>query len=68
MDHFSETTNSIAAKVPCDPGTVRIYADSGALPCRRLANGVRLFTPAAVEIVRELRAKAYARRGRRVPT
>jgi hypothetical protein len=65
-DNFSHTSNSIAAKVPCDPGTVRDYADWGWLEHRRLANGVRLFKPSAVEQVRKLRAERVAHR-RRIP-
>lgn len=63
-ENFSETSNTIAAKVPCDPGTVRDYADAGWLECRRLASGTRLFKPSAVERVRKLRAERLARRGR----
>jgi len=65
-DNFSHTSNSIAAKVPCDPGTVRDYADWGWLEHRRLANGVRLFKPSAVEQVRKLHTVA-ASRDRRTP-
>jgi len=64
-ENFSETTNTIAAKVPCDPGTVREYADAGWLECRRLASGIRLFKATAVEQVRKVRAERMARRGSR---
>jgi hypothetical protein len=65
MEQFTETTNTVARAVdpPCDPGTVRDYADLGLLECLRLANGVRLFKPSAAAKVREIRAQRLARRG-----
>jgi hypothetical protein len=60
---FTETTNTIAAAVPCNPATVRGYADWGWIEHRRLANGVRLFKRSAIERVRKLRAERLARRG-----
>jgi DNA-binding transcriptional MerR regulator len=67
IDQFTETTNTVARAVdpPCDPGTVRDYANLGLIEYRRLANGVRLFKPSAVKKVREIRAKRLARRGGR---
>jgi hypothetical protein len=62
-DIFSETTNAIAAAVPCDAGTVRAYCDWGWIECRRISNGVRLLKPSAVEKVRKLRTERLARRG-----
>jgi hypothetical protein len=62
-ENYSETSNTIAAKVPCDASTVRGYADAGWLECRRLASGVRLFKASAVEQVRKLRAERIAHRG-----
>jgi hypothetical protein len=62
-ENYSETSNTIAAKVPCDASTVRGYADAGWLECRRLASGVRLFKASAVERVRKLRAERLGRRG-----
>jgi hypothetical protein len=62
-ENFSETSNTIAAKVPCDASTVRDYADAGWIECRRLANGIRLFKPSAVNSIRKLRAERLARRG-----
>lgn len=64
-EQFTETTNTVARAVdpPCDPGTVRDYADWGLIECRRLANGVRLFKPSAVSEVREIRAERLGRRG-----
>jgi hypothetical protein len=64
-ENYSETSNTIAAKVPCDASTVRDYADAGWIECRRLANGIRLFKPSAVSAVRKLRAERMARRGGR---
>jgi hypothetical protein len=66
-DQFTETTNTVARAVdpPCDPGTVRDYADQGLIECLRLANGVRLFKPSASERVRQIRAERLARRGGR---
>ena len=64
-ENYSETSNAIAAKVPCDAGTVRDYADAGWVECRRLANGIRLFKPSAVNAVRKLKAERLARRGER---
>lgn len=60
---FSETTNAIAAAVPCDAGTVRDYCDWGLLEHLRLANGVRLLKPSAVARARAIRAERLARRG-----
>jgi len=62
-DIFTETTNTVAAGVPCNPATVRDYADSGLIEHRRLANGVRLFKRSAIERVRQLRDEGLARRG-----
>jgi hypothetical protein len=64
-EDYSETSNAIAAKVPCDAGTVRDYADAGWIECRRLANGIRLFKPTAVAAIQKLRAERLARRGGR---
>jgi len=61
---FSETPNSIAGAVPCDPGLVRDYCDWGLLEYRRLRNGTRLLKPSAVERVRKIRAERLARCGR----
>lgn len=61
---FSETTNAVAARVPCDPQLVRAYAASGWLECRTLASGMRLFKPSASERVRAIRAERLARRGK----
>lgn len=63
-DDFRLTSGLVAAKVPCDQGVVRQYADAGWIECRRLANGVRLFRPSSVEKVRRLRAERLARRGK----
>jgi hypothetical protein len=65
---FTETTNSIAAAVPCDPGTVRDYCDEKLLEHRRLPSGVRLLKPSAVKDVRALRRERLARRGGRHTT
>jgi hypothetical protein len=62
---FTETTNTIAASVPCNPATVRSYSDWGLIEHRRLANGVRLFKRSAIERVRKLRAERLAHRGGR---
>lgn len=64
-ENFSETSNTIAARVPCDASTVRLYADAGWIECRRLANGIRLFKTSAVDTVRKVRAQRRAHRGRR---
>jgi DNA-binding transcriptional MerR regulator len=64
-ENFTETTNPIAARVPCDASTVRDYADAGWVECRRLANGTRLFKPSAAEQIRKLRAQRMAHRGNR---
>jgi hypothetical protein len=64
-ESFSQTTNAIAAAVPCDAGTVRDYCDLGLLEHQRLANGVRLLKPSAAQRVREIRAQRLARRGGR---
>ena len=64
-DAFSETTNAIAAAVPCDAGTVRAYCDFGWIEYRRLRNGMRLLRPSAVVAVRKLRAERLAHRGGR---
>ena len=66
-ENYTETSNTVAGKVPCDAGLVRDYADAGWIECRRLANGVRLFKPSAVQAVRKLRAERLARRGGRHP-
>ncbi len=50
---------------PCDPGTVRDYADLGLIECYRLANGVRLFKPSAAADVARIRAERLTRRGGR---
>jgi hypothetical protein len=68
MDEFTETSNAIAGAVPCDPSTVRDYCDWGLLEHRRLANGIRLLKPSAVERVREIRTERLARRGKRAAT
>ena len=62
---FTETTSGVARRVdpPCDPGTVREYADLGLVACHRLANGVRLFKPSAAADVVRIRAERLARRG-----
>jgi DNA-binding transcriptional MerR regulator len=65
-DDFCLTTGSVAAKAHCDQGIVRTYADAGWIECRRLANGVRLFRPSAIEKVRRLRAERLSRRGKYV--
>jgi hypothetical protein len=64
-ENYTQTSNTIAAKVPCDPSLVRAYADAGWIECRRLASGVRLFKPSAISAVRKLRAERLARRGGR---
>jgi hypothetical protein len=69
-EEFTESTTSIAAQVgaldgrPCDPGTVRDYADLDLIEHRRLKSGARLFKPSAVAKVRKLRAERIARRGK----
>jgi hypothetical protein len=62
---FVETTGSIARKAEVLPETVRLYADSGLLECRRLANRVRMFKPSAVARVRELYDERMAHKGGR---
>jgi len=62
---YTETTNAIAAAVPCDAGTVRTYCDLGLLDYQRLANGIRLMKPSAAGLVREIRSERLARRGGR---
>ncbi len=65
-EEFTETSNAIARAVPtqpCDPSTVRFYADQGLIECRRLANGIRLFKPSAALRVEEIRTERLARRG-----
>ncbi|HEX4025887.1 MAG TPA: hypothetical protein VHX52_14475 [Steroidobacteraceae bacterium] len=61
---YTETTNTVAALVPCDPKLVRCYAAWGWIECRTLASGMRLFRPSAPEKVRRIRAERIARRGR----
>jgi len=63
-DDYTQTPNTIAALVPCDPATVRHYADCGLLEHRKTPHGMRLFKLSAVEHVRRLRANSLARRGR----
>lgn len=62
---FSETTNDVAAAVPCNAETVRDYCDLGLIEHRRLSNGVRLLRASAVEDVRRIRAQRLAHRGGR---
>lgn len=65
IEEFSETVNTVAHGVPCDPCTVRVYADSGLIECKRLASGLRLFKPSATALVQQIRAERLARRGGR---
>lgn len=62
-DPFTQTSNDLARAVPCDPGTIRDYADSGLIECHRLASGIRLFQASAAEQVRQIRTERLARRG-----
>jgi len=64
-EFFSETTGSLARKVPCLPATVRKYCDDGLIESRCLPNGTRLFKPTAAEQVRKILAEHLARCGRR---
>ena len=64
-EDFMLTVNEVARAVPCDPDTVRNYANLGLIACRRLDNGVRLFQPSAAPAVTKLRAEALLRRGGR---
>lgn len=62
-ERFSETTNAIARRVPCDAGTVRLYADKNLIECLRLQSGVRLFKVSAAAEVRAIREARMARSG-----
>jgi hypothetical protein len=71
-EQFTLTTSAVAREVdpPCDPSTVRDYADWGLIECFRLASGVRLFKPSAAAEVIRIRAERLSRRGgntRRAP-
>jgi hypothetical protein len=61
---FSETTTAIASGT-CQPALVRQYARQKLIPFIVASNGQMLFQPSARQLVRELKAKGLARRGRR---
>jgi DNA-binding transcriptional MerR regulator len=67
QQEFSETTGSVARAVGCLPQTVRVYSDKGLVDYRRLADGTRIYQPAAIERVRELLAQGQARNTKRKP-
>lgn len=46
---FSLTVGDAAELIGLHPNTIRIYADSGRLPCRRLPGGHRRFRRSDVE-------------------
>jgi DNA-binding transcriptional MerR regulator len=67
QQEFSETTGSVARAVGCLPQTVRAYSDKGLVEFRRLADGTRVYRPAAVARVREILAEGMARNTKRKP-
>jgi DNA-binding transcriptional MerR regulator len=59
---FCETTGSVARAAGVLPETVRAYCDAELVEFIRLANGVRMFKPSAIDRVRAVHA-ARRRRG-----
>ena len=62
---FEMTATEVARGAGTAAETVRLYADLGLIPVRRLGNGVRLFRKNAVDEVRTIRDRRLANRGRR---
>jgi hypothetical protein len=61
---FTETTTSIASGI-CQPALVRQYARQEKVSYLLASNGQLLFQPSARKLVKELKTKGLARRGRR---
>ena len=62
---FDMTVTDISRGASVGGDTVRLYADKGLIPCRRLANGTRLFQASAVSEVKRILKIRLANRGRR---
>jgi DNA-binding transcriptional MerR regulator len=63
LAEYRHTSTSLGRVADLTAETVRLYADNGLIECIRLPNGVRLFTDAAAQRAREIKAQRMANRG-----
>jgi DNA-binding transcriptional MerR regulator len=61
---YSKTMGEIRDATGLAGNTLRLYCDLGLIPCHRLANGMRLFAPDAVEKAKQVFAQRMARKGK----
>ena len=62
---FDQTGTEVARQARLSPDTIRAYARTGALECRRLSNGIRVFKRDAAAKAKALAVKNMANRFRR---
>jgi len=59
------TVGAMVRKAGLSAPTIRLYADSGLIPCEADSTGRRLFPPMAVEMAKRVHAERMARVGRK---
>jgi DNA-binding transcriptional MerR regulator len=65
MEHFTDTTGSLARQADTTVPTVRLYADLGLLDYVLASNGTRLFRTGQADRVRQIYRERLARRSSR---
>lgn len=62
----TRTTGQVAREAGVSQPTVRLYADLGLIACVTASDGTRLFSADAADLVRQIRTRRLANRGRSI--